>query len=116
MIFKLLQEFLRVALFLEELDHFPQPVEPPVLLDQGLGVLVLVAPVGRDPVFGQGVHLGRPDLDLEAALVLGQDGRVQGLVEVGLGHGDEIAEPAGNGRPVLMNEAREPGSSSGPSR
>jgi len=105
--FQLLEEFLRVALLLEELDHFPQPVQPPVFLDQGLGVLVLIAPVGGDPVFGQGVHLGRPDLDLEAALVFGQDGRVESLVQVGLGHGDEIAEAAGDGRPALMDEAED---------
>jgi hypothetical protein len=31
------------------------------------------------------VHVLRPDLDLEGLFVLGDDGRVQGLVELGFG-------------------------------
>ena len=62
--------------------------------------------MGGDPVLGQVVHFPGPDLDLQALLVLGDDGRVEGLVEVGLGHGDEIAEAVGDGRPFLVDDAQ----------
>ena len=89
-----------------EIDHLAQPFQPLVLFHQPGAVLVLVFPMGGDPVLGQGVHVPRPDLDLEGLLVLGEDGGVQRSVEVGLGHGDEIAEPVGKRRPFLVDDAQ----------
>ena len=47
----------------------------------------------------------RPDLDFEALLLLGDDGRVERLVKVRFGHGDEIAEALEEGRPFLVDDA-----------
>ncbi len=65
----------------------------------------LVAPVGRDSRFGQPMHLLGADLDLER-LAVGSDHRgVEALIEVDLGHGDEVLEAAGDRHPLRMDQA-----------
>ena len=105
--FQIAQELPRVLLLLEEGGHFAEPVEPTVLFHRAGRRIVLVQPMGGDAVLGEIVHLPGPDLDLEHLPSLGDERRVQGLVEIGLGHGDEIAEPLGQVGPALVDDAEE---------
>ena len=98
------QEFLGVLLLLVEGGHLPEPVQAAVLLHRARGLALFVAPVRGDAVLGQVVHFPGADLDLEGLLALGDDGRMQGLVEIGLGHGDEIPEPLRQVRPPLVDD------------
>ena len=58
------------------------------------GRLLLVAPVGGDARLGPLVHLPGADLHLEGLALGPHHRRVQRLVEVELGHGDVVLEPA----------------------
>ena len=94
---EVLEEFLGVFLLLEELDHFPQPLQPPVLPDQALRRPRPCTSSGRRSRSRRGSCMSRVRIWIsKVCLVLGDDGRVEGLVEVGLGHGDEIAEALGD--------------------
>ncbi len=57
-------------------------------------VAVLVGPVGGDALLGPAVHLPRADLHLDRLALRPDHRRVQRLVEVELGHGDVVLEPA----------------------
>ena len=70
------------------------------------GPPLLVHPVGGHAVFRGLVHLMGPDLDLEGDAVLVHEGGVQGPVQVGLGHGDVVLEPARQGLPLRVNDAQ----------
>ncbi len=72
------------------------PVDDAVEPDHGvgLGAGLLVAPVGRHPDLGPAVHLPGADLDLQGLAAGAHDGGVERLVEVELGVGDVVLEPA----------------------
>ena len=61
---QVLQELLRIADLLLELEQLPQPEEV-LLVAIGAVPAFLVLPVRRDPFLGDAVHLGGADLDLE---------------------------------------------------
>ena len=83
-----LHELAGVAGLLLPVDH---PLEPEHVVG---GLVLLVAPVRGDAELGPPVHLLGADLHLDR-LALGPDHRrVQRLVEVELGHGDVVLEPA----------------------
>ena len=67
------------------------PRQPGHLVGRRLG---LVVPVGGHAVLGPGVHLDRPQLELHLLALRTHDGRVEGLVEVELGHRHVVLEPA----------------------
>ena len=54
----------------------------------------LIFPMGRDAVLCRVVHLPGADLHLKGHTGLCDDGGVQRLVHVGLGHGDVVLKPA----------------------
>ena len=58
-----------------------------------------------DALFGEAVHLLGADLHLKGLAAV-QHGGVQGLVEIGPGHGDVILETPGNGPPDVMHDAQ----------
>ena len=83
-----------VVLGLHVLLVFQQAADPVELLGALVDAL-LVAPVGRDAVFGGLVHLPGADLHLEGDALLADDGGVEALVHIGLGGGDIVLEAAG---------------------
>ena len=85
------------------LHHLPQPGE---LVGGTVAVaLGLVEPVRGDAEFGRLVHVERADLDLERLAARPDDGRVQRLVEVELGHRDVVLEASGDGLPDGVDHA-----------
>ena len=92
---------LDVALPLHELA---QPGELGVVLAVGLGAF-LVAPVRGDADLAHLVHLLGPDLDLQRLAVERDDGRVERLVQVVLGHRDVVVELAGDRPPERVDDA-----------
>ena len=92
-----IDEFQRVAGLLLDVEQRLEPVQCLDLLVAGVFALGLVEPVGGDAGFGDAVHLGRADLELDAAAVRADHGGVQRLVAVLLGDGDEVLEAAGVG-------------------
>ena len=66
----------------------------------------LVLPVCGDALLGDQVHLSGADLHFERLALLRHDRRVQRLVEVRLGHGDVVLDPAGHRPPHLMDDAQ----------
>ena len=88
-------------------DEVLEPVElvfDLFLFDLGVVLAVfLVPPVGSDTAFGNLIHLLGTDLDFKDVPGVADDGRVEGLVHVGLGHGDVVLEPARNGLEVGMD-------------
>ena len=69
------------------------------------GAVLLVAPVGGDPVLGPPVHLVGAHLDLDGLAVEADHRGVQGLVEVELGRVDVVLEPALHRRPDGVDRA-----------
>ena len=104
---------MRVEHELVGVGHFALPLHE--LADPGeagfvLGgdvVAGLVLPVGGDALFGDAVHLLGADLDLELVAAGRDEGGVQGLVEVGAGHGDEVFDAAGDGTPDGVEQAKD---------
>ena len=68
--------------------------------------VLLVAPVGGDPVLGPPVHLVGAHLDLDGLAVEADHRGVQGLVEVELGRVDVVLEPALDRRPDGVDRAQ----------
>ena len=68
----------------------------------------LVVPVGGDPLLGDPVHLLRPDLELHQNPLRSNDRGVEGLVHVGLRHGDEVLDPARHGLVDPVQETQDP--------
>jgi hypothetical protein len=66
----------------------------------------LVAPVRGDARLGDLMHLVGPDLDLERLRLRTDDGRVQRLVHVRLGHGDVVVELPRDGTPQRMHDTQ----------
>ena len=64
--------------------------------------------MSRNAVLRGAVHLVGPDLDLKGLSVAADKGCVEGLVHVGLWHGDVVFEPAGNGLIQLMDHPQGP--------
>ncbi len=64
---------------------------------------VLVRPVGGDPPLGPLVHLAGADLHLDRLAGRADDGGVQALVEVELGHRDVVLEPAHHRTPATVD-------------
>jgi hypothetical protein len=66
---------------------------------------VLISPVRGHALFGDAMHLLRANLHLER--LPGVDhGGVQGLIEVGPGHGDVILKSAGHRTPHLVHDSQ----------
>ena len=82
---------------------FKQTPHPLELLLRTLTRVLLVFPVRRDAVFRRLVHLPCADLHLERDALRADDGRVQGLVHVGLRRGDIVLEAARNGIEQVVN-------------
>ena len=72
-----IDEFQRVAGLLLDVEQRLEPVQRLDLLVAGVFALGLVEPVGGDAGFGDAVHLGRADLELDAAAVRADHGGVQ---------------------------------------
>ncbi len=100
-----LHEFPRVAEVLLPFEQLPQPGQLLLVILVGAFAAFLVAPVGGDAVFGDAVHFPGPDLDFQRLAGGADDGGVQRLVEVGLGHGDEVLEPVRQRLPQGMDDA-----------
>ena len=105
-------ELARVAQILLPVDQRSQPLEPGLRVAHARGggrlataAVALVDPVRGDPVFGQIVHLARPDLDLQRPALGPDDRRVQRLIHVRLRHRDEVLEPSGQRFPQRMDLA-----------
>ncbi len=98
------EERARVLDLLLPLQELAQP-EDVGIAGQRRGLPLLVAPVRRDPLLGDEVHLAGADLDLERLPLVADHGGVERLVEVGLGHRDVVLEPARDGAPVLVDDA-----------
>ena len=96
-----------VAHVLLPLEDLAEPGEFLLLAghrDAGAGFLVF--PVGRNTVFSGPVHFPGPDLNLERRSVRSDQGRVEGLVHIGFGHGDIVLETARNGGIHFMDDAQ----------
>ncbi len=101
-----MEKVLRVAVRL----RFEQPADPGELLlvpDLDAVRSGLVLPVRRDAVFGSLVHVPGADLDLEGDALRADDGRVDGLVAVGLRGGDIVLETARQGLEHVVDVAED---------
>ncbi len=97
-------ELFRIFEFFLPLEHLPQPAK--TALVGSLGTLAfLVFPVRRDPLFGNPMHFGGTNLYFHALAGRPKHRGVQGLVHVGLGHGDVILETPGDRLPGGVNSA-----------
>ena len=76
----MIDEFQRVAGLLLDVEQRLEPVQRLDLLVAGVFAFGLVDPVGGDAGFGDAMHLGRADLELDAAAVWADHGGVQRLV------------------------------------
>lgn len=83
-----------------------QPGDPPLDL-LGVGEPLLIEPVGGDAVLGHAVHLPGADLHLQGQATRGDHRGVEALVAVGLGHGDVVLDPAGDGLPEGVDQAED---------
>jgi hypothetical protein len=95
----------RVPDLLLPLEQLAQPQDVGILA-LPIALALLVPPVGGDALLGDQIHLPGADLDLEGLPRLAHHGGVEGLVEVGLGHGDVVLEPARNRAPALVHHAK----------
>ncbi len=86
------------------LDEFPEPAE-------GLAVfvidpsLLLVLPMGRNSILSHPMHVFRANLKLHMLAFRPYDGRMERLIEIGLGNRDVILEPARQRTPQGMDHA-----------
>ncbi len=62
--------------------------------------------MGRNAVLRRLVHLKSTDLDLKRLPVAADQRGMQRLVHIGLGHGDIVLEPPGNGRIPFMDHSQ----------
>ena len=101
-----LKEFLRIVIFLLEADHLTQPRHLLIVLIACADAppCFLVFPVSRDAELGDLVHRLGADLDLER-IPLRHDGRMQGLIAVGLRHGNIVLEPSRDRLPHRVDDA-----------
>ena len=100
-----LDKLLGVARVVLPVQNLPQPVQ---LVVQAVRCLLalLVAPVRRNAVFRNAVHLVSANLHLKGHAVFAHDRRMQRLVHVGLGHGDIVLEAVGHLLPQRMHDAQ----------
>ena len=103
--FQIGHEFARILDLLLRIQQIPELLDL-ILIVAGEGPAFLIAPVGGDALLRPFVHRPRPDLDLDPLSVGTDHGRMEGLVVVGLGHGDIILEPPGNRFPEGMDHAQ----------
>ena len=101
---QVLDELLRIADLVLELEQLPHPLEI-ALVALVADAPFLVFPVRRNAFFGPPVHLDRPDLHLEGHAVMADDRGVERLIAVGPRHRDEVLDPSGHRRPGLMDDA-----------
>ena len=94
-----------LAVVLGLLHHLTEPAGALVHLRLDRPPL-LVHPVSGHAVFRGLVHLMGADLHLEGDAVLVHEGGVQRPVQVGLGHGDIVLEPARQGLPLGVDDAQ----------
>jgi len=102
--FQVLDEFAGIAdlaLDVEQLSHPPEVALVAVVADPAF----LVLPVGGDALFGHPVHLDRANLHLERRAVLADHRRVQRLIAVRPGHGNEVLDTPRDRRPGLVDGA-----------
>src|SRR2546430_8733852 len=97
------EELLRVLELLLPFEELAEPGEPLAVVDGA--VLPLVAPVGRDAVLCDAVHLARADLDLDPLAVRADDRGVQRLIAVGFRQGDVVLEAPRHRLPVGVRAA-----------
>ena len=69
---------------------------------------VLVAPMGRDALFGDPVHRFSADLHLDAHALWPHHRGVERAIVIALGCRDIVLEPLGNRRPSPMDDAKRP--------
>ena len=98
-------ELLGVARVVLPVQNLAQPVQLVVQTIRRL-LALLVAPVRRDAVFCDPVHLIGANLHLKGHAVFAHDRRMQRLVHVGLGHGDIVLEAVGHLLPERMHDAQ----------
>ena len=110
---QVLQELLRIADLLLELEQLAKPDEV-LLVAIGADAAFLVLPVRGDPFLRDPMHLGGADLDLEGKPAIADHRRVQRLVAVGPRHRDEVLDASRDRRPRLVDDARAPRSSPSP--
>ena len=106
--FQGIQEFTGIPGLCLPVQHLPDPVELMVQVILPVSAF-LVAPVRRDTEFRDAVHFPGADLHFEGEgdLAAAYHGGVEGLVHVGLGHGNIILEPAGNLVPQGMDNTED---------
>ena len=98
-------ELARILDLLLRIEQIPKFLDL-ILFIAGEGPAFLVAPVGGDPLFRPFMHRPRPDLDFDPLSVGADHRRMEGLVVVGLRHGDIILEPPRNRFPEGMDDAQ----------
>ena len=97
------KEFVGVGDVALPLDDLTEPGEALLVLS-GDGA-VFVFPVGGDAFLAHLVHFFGANLDFEGLAGFGDHRGVQGLVEVGPRHGDEVLDTAGDGAPEVVDDA-----------
>ena len=98
-------DVLRVVHVLLAFDELTHPGEPLLQLILALDAQ-LIFPMGRNAVFGGIMHLPGADLHLKGDFFLADDGGVQRLIHIGLGGGDIILEPVGQGTEHIVDNTQ----------
>ena len=102
------QEFDRTAGRLLHIEQAAQPfARRPVRLERVLRIVAarLVQPVRGDAGFGEAVHIGGADLDLDGDAVRAEQGGVQGLVPVAFRDRDVVLEAPGHRLVEIVQQA-----------
>ena len=99
-----IHELLGVLQFLLPLQQLAEPGKP-LYIPLVIPFPFLVFPVGGDARLGNPVHFRGPDLDLHPFTQRADNGGMERLVHVALGHGDIVFEPARNRLPGGMYDA-----------
>src|SRR5206468_3526200 len=100
-----LDELLRVSHVVLPFEELTDPRELGLVVAVALAAF-LVAPVRRDAVLREVVHVSRAHLDLDRLAASPDDRRVQRLVHVRLGHRDVVVELPRDRRPERVHHAK----------
>ena len=100
-----LDEFLGIARVVLPIQNLAQPIELVIQRIRNL-LAFLVAPVRRNAVFRDAVHLVGSNLHLKGHAIFANDRRMQRLIHVRLRHGDIILEAVGHLLPERVHHAQ----------
>src|SRR5690554_2983049 len=99
-------DFMRITEFFLPLEHMPHPPDTPITRNWHTGSALLVLPVGRNPLFGNAMHLLSAYLHLHPLPIRPNDRSMQGLVHIRLRHGDIVFKASRDRFPCFVDNSQ----------